>query len=166
MRKGVLTYLSVIVLVGVVLGSAYALWYTHPVVCEISGRPIHDNMHTVVEVDGKRMHACCPRCPLTLMAQLNEEARILSVRDFQTGETLAAEKAYFVSGSRIEVCTAPRMKIDDRGGVYVRAFDRCEPSLLAFAREKDARAFMAENGGTLQRLDELMREAEASRVRK
>ncbi|MFB3153314.1 MAG: hypothetical protein ACE10I_02445, partial [Candidatus Acidiferrales bacterium] len=77
--------------------------------------------------------------------------------DYVTGRPLAPFDAYFVDGSRVEVCTAPRLKLDEMRTAYVRLFDRCGPSLLAFAREEEARDFIARFGGRLQRLDALLR---------
>lgn len=144
-----------------VVGGWYVLHEHPPAFCEISGRPIHGNMHTLVEVDGEKLYACCARCPLTLAAQTGKPVRILEVADYLSGRTLPAPDAYYVDGSRVEVCTAPLLKRDENRAAYVRLFDRCAPSLLAFARAEDARAFVGEHGGTIKRLPELMRERSA-----
>ncbi len=116
-------------------------------------------MHVLVQVNGMKLHACCPRCPLTLAAQEGKRVRLLEVTDYVTGRALAPSEAYFVDGSRVEVCTAPRLKLDETRTAYVRLFDRCSPSLLAFAREDQARDFIANSGGSLKRLEDLRREA-------
>ena len=147
-------------LVGAVaLGAWYALYSRPPAFCEISGRPIHGNMHTLVKVDGKRLHACCARCALTLAGQARRKIEILQVTDYASGKRLPAHEAFYVEGSRVEVCSAPRLRVDESRTPYVRLFDRCAPSLLAFAQENEARAFSASYGGSLKRLDQLMREA-------
>jgi hypothetical protein len=149
------------VILGVALGDWYALRGRPPAFCEVSGRPIHSNMLTVVEVNGKRLYTCCPRCPLTLVRQAHAQVKLLEVTDYPSGRRLKARDAYFVNGSMVEMCSAPRMLSDESGTPYVREFDRCSPSVLAFAREDEARAFLAHNGGTLARMDDLMREAGA-----
>ena len=147
-------------LVGATVGGGLYVWRgQRPAFCELSGRPIHGNMHVLVQVNGKKLHACCPRCPFTLAAQEGKRVRLLEVTDYVTGRALAPSKAYFVDGSRVEVCTAPRMKLDETRTAYVRLFDRCGPSLLAFAREDEARDFIARFGGRLKRLDALLRPA-------
>lgn len=151
--------IAVAVILGAALGDWYALRDRPPAFCEISGRPIHANMLTRVEVNGKKLYTCCPRCPLTLMQQAHTPVKLLEVTDYPSGRRLKARDAYFVNGSIVEMCAAPRMMSEEGRTPYVRQFDRCSPSLLAFAKEEEARAFMAHNGGTLARLDDLMREA-------
>ena len=151
--------IAVAVILGAAVGDWYALRSRPPAFCEISGRPIHSNMLTVVEVNGEKLYACCPRCPLTLMQQAHAQVKLLEVTDYPSGRRLKARDAYFVNGSIVEMCSAPRMMSEEGRTPYLRQFDRCSPSLLAFAKEDEARAFMAHNGGSLERLDDLMREA-------
>lgn len=146
---------------GAAVGAWYALRERPPAFCEIDNRPIHGNMQTLVKVNGKRLHACCARCPLTLLSQEGVRVEILEVTDYLSGGRLAADEAYYVEGSRIEVCSGPRLSREEGVTPFARLFDRCVPSLLAFEREDQARAFLAENGGRLKRLKELMREAAA-----
>lgn len=142
-----------------IVGGWYVLRGRPPAYCELSGRPIHANMHTLVGVDGKRRHACCAQCALILSRQSNQRIEILEVTDYAGGRSLPAEDAYYVEGSRVEVCSMPRVRVDESRTPYLRLFDRCAPSLLAFAREAEARAFIAKNGGRLRNLEELMRAA-------
>lgn len=150
------------VLIALVAGAAIGAWYVlqqqAPAFCEISGRSIHANMHTMVRVNGETLHSCCARCPLTLARQAGKEVRLLEVTDFSTGQRLRADDAYFVEGSQVHMCSGPRIRRDETRTPLVEFFDRCEPSLVAFAGEQDARDFIAENGGTLKRLDDLMRD--------
>lgn len=151
--------IAVGVILGVALGDWYALRGRPPAFCEVSGRPIHSNMLTVVEVNGEKLHTCCPRCPLTLVRQAHAQVKLLEVTDYSSGRRLKARDAYFVDGSMVEMCSAPRMISDETRTPYMREFDRCSPSLLAFASEDEARAFIAHNGGKLARVDDLMHEA-------
>lgn len=144
--------------VGAILGGWYVLRRQAPTFCEISGRPIHGNMHTVARVNGERLHACCPRCPLTLANQAGQRVQLLEVTDFATGKRLRPADAYFVDGSQVHVCSGPRVRRDEASRPFVQLFDRCEPSLLAFADEQVARDFVTQNGGTVKRLDDLMQE--------
>lgn len=160
-RVVVAAVLGLGLVLGVVAGGWYVLRERAPAVCEIDARPIHHNMHTLIKVDGKRLHSCCARCGLTLAAQAHLQVEILEVTDYVSGRPLPADQAVYVEGSRVEVCSATRLRVDESRTPYARLFDRCAPSLLAFAREDQARAFLAENGGSLKRLEELMREAAA-----
>jgi len=93
-----------------------------------------------------------------LAVQEHRRIEILQVTDYASGHRLRAGEAYFVDGSQVEVCTAPRLKFDESRTPYVRLFDRCGPSLLAFAREEEAREFIRQHGGSLKSLEEVMRE--------
>jgi len=150
------------VVVALVVGAAIGGWYVlrgqPPAFCEISGRPIHANMLTRVRVNGEILYTCCARCPLTLAAQDGQKVQILEVTDFATGKRLEADDAFFVEGSRVHMCSGPRVKRDEARTPMIELFDRCEPSLLAFAQEQEARDFIAQNGGTLRRLSDLMQE--------
>lgn len=150
-------------LIGLGGGAWYELRTRPPAFCEISGRPIHPDMATVVQVDGKKLYTCCPRCPLTLAVQTGKSVRIIEVTDYVTGRRLKASDAYFVDGSQVEMCSSPRLKSDESRTPYQRLFDRCSPSLLTFAGEEDARRFVNQYGGSIKRLDDLEREAAAAR---
>lgn len=149
---------GVALVAGALFGGWYVLRQQPPAFCEISGRPIHSNMHTLVRIDGQKLHTCCARCPLTQAQQTGRKVELLAVTDFATGKRLRPADAYFVDGSAVHVCAAPRVKRDETSTPFVQLFDRCEPSLLAFAEEQEARDFIAQNGGTLKRLPDLMRE--------
>lgn len=157
------TFFAASIAIALIVGAAIGMWYTlrarPPAFCEISGRVIHANMRTVAEVGGKRLHACCARCALTLGSQTGKPVRILKVTDYMSGGPVDASKAYFVDGSQVEVCSMPRVKVNEQHLPYERVFDRCAPSLIAFAREEEAKAFIVQHGGSLKRLDELTREA-------
>ena len=146
----------ILAVVAAVTGGAWYVLQKPPGICELSGRPIHDNMRTVVRIGGRKIHTCCPRCPLTLARQTGETVEFLRVTDYATSRPLDPAQAFFVNESRVQVCYAPRIKLDEARAPYRKMFDRCEPSLIAFARMEDARAFMAVNGGSLKRLSDLL----------
>lgn len=141
-------------------GAWYLLAGRPPQYCQLSGRPIHPNMRTVVVVNGKRLYACCTRCALTEERQTGKRIAIVGVTDYLSGRGIEADKAYFVDGSQVEPCSVPAANREEGRTPYVRAFDRCSPSLIAFDKESDARAFVAQHGGTVTRLSDLERELE------
>jgi hypothetical protein len=118
--------------------------------CDACGR--HASAQTSLAIqreDGSRQEACCARCGAHLLATGSAVSSV-RVRDFETSEWLDAARAVFVEGSDVHPCRGlitepPR---DDRGCCRTAAFDRCEPSLLAFRSPEAARAFMAVHGGT------------------
>jgi hypothetical protein len=83
---------------------------------------------------------------------------LIEVTDYASGQRLPSANAWFVEGSRVEMCALPQVKYDEVRTPYARVFDRCTPSLLAFAIEQDAREFMGKFGGSLKRIDDLMAE--------
>ena len=139
-------------------GAWYMLRGRPAAFCQIDGRPIHAPMRTLVEVNGKRIYTCCPRCPLTLESQTGAKVRLVEVTDYITGRQIPASQAYFVDGSDVEICSTPRARPQGEQLPYERMFDRCAPSLIAFADEGQTRAFMAQHGGVLRRLGELEHE--------
>ncbi len=157
--KHFLTGSIALVLVAALAAAAWFLLLERPPeICELSGRLIHENMRTVVRIDGRKVHACCPRCPLTVARQTGAKVEFLRVTDYVSSRALNPEEAFYVSESRILVCHAPRVKLDEAHTLYLELFDRCGPSLIAFAREQEARAFMAKNGGRLKRFPDLLSE--------
>ncbi len=150
-------------LIGLAAGAWYELQTRPPAFCEISGRAIHPHTATIVLVDGKKLHTCCPRCPLTLAGQTGKSVRIIEVTDYISGRRLKPSEAYFVDGSQVDMCSAPRLRSDESRTPYERLFDRCSPSVMAFASEEEARKFANQYGGSVKRLDDLTREAAASR---
>jgi hypothetical protein len=157
MRKRVI-YAGIIGLV-VAFAALGSAWYlTHerpPQYCQLSGRLIHPHMLTVVKVNGKRLYACCARCALTYERQTGIHAEVLQVTDYISGRRIDARKAWFVDGSRAEPCSSPAMKPDAGGAPYMRMFDRCSPSLIAFSRQDQALNFIGGNGGKLATLNDL-----------
>lgn len=142
------------------LAAGVLSWLRQPTTigCAVCQRPIHANTHAVALVEGRQVDACCPRCVLTLRQQLHQDAHLLQVSDYLTAQALSPETAYYVEGSAVETCSTPRLRSNEGHTVYERHFDRCAPSLLAFAREDQARAFVSQNGGSLKRLEDLLRE--------
>lgn len=158
-KKELIASLALIGLVGVVgFGFWKYLLQRPPANCQISGRPIHPHMLTTLSVEGKKLYACCARCALTYEQQTGKHVAIVSVTDYVSGKEIAAREAYFVDGSQVEPCCVPAVSREEGRTPYVRMFDRCSPSVLAFSHESDARAFVAEHGGTVVRLSDLKRE--------
>src|SRR3989338_5087993 len=152
--------LSGLVVATLAVGGYWLLQRTQPATCRICQRPIHAEARAVIEVDGKREPVCCARCALTLQQQEHRPVRLVEVTDYVSRASLAPESAYFVEGSRIVLCEKHEPLLDQTKHPYPRVFDRCVPRLYAFARREEAEAFAARNGGTVQRLPELLEEVE------
>lgn len=142
-------------------GAWYLLRQQQTKICPFSGRPIHSQTRAFVTIGGKKYETCCVRCAIIEAQQTGKRLRVAEVADFENGKLMEPEKAWFVEGSSVNLCTrrSPAETGSDRGTVYLRSFDRCSPSILAFSSEKSARVFIAQHGGVLMRLGDLLKEA-------
>jgi hypothetical protein len=154
-RTLIAALLGIALLAVIAVGVWYELMGRAPAECQICGRPIHAAMKTVAEEDGRKLYACCPTCAITGADQTGRRVKLLRVTDFDTHKALDPAKAYYVEGSQVNMCSAPHMMPGEERVPYERTFDRCSPSMIAFASEDKARAFMAKNGGVLKRLGDL-----------
>ena len=152
--------LSAFVLLALAAGGYWLLRRTEPDICRICQREIHAQSRAIVEMDGKRERVCCVRCELTLEVQQHKPVRLMEVTDYASTKPLSPAAAYFVEGSRIVLCEKHEPLLDETKQPHPRVFDRCEPSLYAFARREDAEAFARENGGFVLRLADVMKEVE------
>ena len=144
---------------GIVAGAAlWQIYRRQQEVCPFSNRQVHSGSRAVVEVAGERRPTCCIRCALTAKRQ-GMKARLVEVSDFASGEALAPDAAFYVSGSPVVLCERHEPKLDAEKHVYQPVFDRCEPSIFAFARREQAEEFARGNGGAVRRLPEILREA-------
>ncbi len=151
-RKRILTLLGSAVFVALLaVGGYWLVQRTEPNTCRICQRPIHAEARAVMEVSGQRESLCCVRCAITLVRQRRISVRVVEVTDFVSRRPLAPEAAYYVEGSDLVLCERHEPALDTEKQPLGRVFDRCAPSLYAFARREDAEAFAARNGGTLLR---------------
>ena len=58
-------------------------------------------------------------------------------------------------GSTVNLCMRYQTLLDEVKEASPMEFDRCSPSVLAFAERSDAEDFVAQNGGTVMTFDEL-----------
>lgn len=132
--------------------------WLHAGVCPLCGRPIHPSMAVEVQAaGGSPERVCCMRCALTYAAQTGKQVKILSVTDHATGRTLAPEDAFYVVGSNVVPCAAPAIEASaSRRELEMQHFDRCRPSVIAFASATAAERLREHAGGEVQRLDELL----------
>lgn len=157
---------SVVILVALSLGGYWVLRRTEPNICRICRREIHQQSQAVIEVEGKREPVCCIRCALTLARQQSGSVRLVEVNDYVSGRPVNPATAFYVEGSQVVLCEKHEpMLLDPTKHPYRRVFDRCEPSVYAFARREAAEAFAARNGGTIRTLAELLEGISRTTVR-
>ena len=153
-----------------VLGAWYLLTQRQAAVCPFSGREIHPQTRALVTIGGRKYQTCCVRCAIIEARQTGKPLRVLKVADFETSKLLNPTKAWFVEGSSVNLCMSMSQAAESPGreSVYLRGFDRCSPSAMAFSSEKQERDFIADHGGVLRRLEDLQGESKPTvpRVKK
>jgi hypothetical protein len=122
-------------------------------VCEVCKRVIQtETSFRIARPDGSMRAVCCPRCGLAAVIQNGGQA--LDAVDFATKKRVGAAEAIYLEGSDImECCTATGFRSTE-GAYQKMAYDRCMPSLLAFARREDAEMVRQKHGGNILSFDE------------
>jgi hypothetical protein len=122
-------------------------------VCEVCKRFIQTKTSfRIARPDGSMQAVCCPRCGLT--AVIKNGGRALDAVDFTTKKRVGAAGAIYLEGSDImECCTGMGFRSAD-GAYQTMEYDRCMPSLLAFARRDDAEMVQQEHGGNILSFEE------------
>jgi hypothetical protein len=118
-----------------------------PEMCYACQRPIHAHSRTVAFAGGRLRLFCCPACALSEREQDGKPVRIVELTAFLTGAKLSPDRAYVVEGSDVNLCARVHEVIDADKRPARLLYDRCSPSLLAFARRSEAVEFQREHGG-------------------
>ena len=143
----------------VALAAGYTGWQayqrTQPEQCYACLRPIHAHSRTVATDNGVSRLFCCPACALSEQRQEGKAVRVTELTAFLSGAKLSPDHAYVVKGSDVNMCAQAHEMIDaDKRPADVH-YDRCAPSILAFAQESEAIQFSRKHGGTVQPFREL-----------
>jgi hypothetical protein len=153
---------AVVVAAALILGGYWLYRQGAPEVCRVCQRPIHAEARAVIESGGKREAVCCVRCGLFLQRQQHIQVRLVEITDYKSGRPLRPEDAYYVEGSRVVMCGRHEPVLDETKHAFNRVFDRCVPSILAFASQQDAEAFAGTHGGAVLRLPQIVEEVRAA----
>jgi hypothetical protein len=97
--------------------------------------------------NGKTIETCCPRCALHYLETNHVRARQMEATDFATGTWVDATRAVYVSDSDVHPCAALETRRDPQGCCLAKTYDRCLPSLVAFADREQAATFQKVHGG-------------------
>lgn len=161
-KRNVILLLSAVALAGALLAGYWFVLRSQPELCAACQRKISDKARAIVEVSGKTEAVCCVRCGLTIERQEHEPVTLVEVTDYNTGEPLSPQTAYYVEGSRVMLCEHRHEGlVDPAKRPYEMVFDRCMPSIFAFARQEEAAAFATSNGGSVLRLPQVVEEVES-----
>ena len=147
------------ILLAAVIAVGYASWTIYrdnrTEYCEFSARHVHAQTKAVAMVNGEEKVFCCPACAFTLRAQTGQSVNFLELTDYETARPLAPEGAFVVLGSEVNMCVTQHMLLDENRQAAPMDFDRCMPSLVAFARKEAAEHFLQVHDGTLISFQEL-----------
>ena len=124
--------------------------------CHVCQRPIHSATKTTALVDNERQVFCCPTCALNFWLQSDKEVEILEFTDSVSGAVLPSTDAFIVEGSSYNSCMEHTMLTDQVKQTFPINFDRCSPSIIAFASREAANRFSMGKGGTTIRFEELL----------
>ena len=134
-----------------ILAASVAACSRRPEMCWVCQREVHDSVRTTLTLDGgRKIVACCPRCALHYKEEPDHHVREVRVTDYAGGGTLPFREAYLVDGSDETPCVHHYADMADEAKAPMQVcYDRCMPSLIAFAAGPAARAFSADHGGTI-----------------
>lgn len=100
-------------------------------------------------VNGRLRVFCCPACAFSEHEQGKEPVKVTQLASFLTGTALSPDAAYIVKGSDVNMCTRERAMIDPDKQPAALQYDRCLPSMYAFAEHNQAAEFAREHGGQI-----------------
>jgi hypothetical protein len=160
-KRNVLLFIGVVAVAGALLTGYWVVLRNQPELCAACQRHISPKARAVVEVGGKIESVCCVRCGLTIERQEHQQVRLIEVTDYNSGKPLAPDAAFYVEGSQVMLCEHHRELVDPAKRPYEMVFDRCMPSVFAFARQEEASAFASINGGSVLKLPQIIEEVES-----
>lgn len=122
--------------------------------CAVCHRHIHAETRTVAEANGERIVLCCPTCVRMVRKMRGVEMQVVQLTDHETREPLDSADAWLVVGSALNYCTREQTHVDEHKQAAMMGFDRCAPSIIAFAGRDAAEDFRNRHGGELHRFGE------------
>ena len=145
------SWFAVLAAIAVAAGLGFAWWRVYrgsqAEECYACQRGIHAHSRTVAIDRGAPRVFCCPACALSEHEQERQPIRITELTDFLTGLKLSPDGAFLVKGSDVNLCVHKHELLDaDKRPAEVQ-YDRCAPSMLAFASRAAAMNFSREHGG-------------------
>jgi hypothetical protein len=115
-------------------------------VCSVCQRPLHPaQTYVVVSQNGHQRRTCCPRCGLRFV--IEDSGKPIQATDFSNRNLINAENAFYLEGSDLMECCASTTMRSEGGIICEMHYDRCMPSLVAFANIQDAQTFQQKHGG-------------------
>ena len=145
-------FLITILALAAIAGASFSVyrWQASrsPALCQVCDRVIPKQTAYRLDTTDGSIKACCPACAMHFLLQHPGTVRESWASDFSSGRLIPAASAYFDEGGDAQYCTAHHPGME-RGpqGVSTRVFDRCLPTLVAFATRDDAERYRHQHGG-------------------
>ena len=119
-----------------------------PALCQVCGRTIPKQTDYRMETVHGNVEACCPRCAMHDMVDHPGTVRRAWATDFDSGRMICAAAAYYDEGGDAQYCTLGHEAVErETEGVRERVYDRCLPTLVAFATRDEAETYRQQHGG-------------------
>ncbi len=119
--------------------------------CKLCQRPIHAAVAYELDLkDGTHERTCCPRCAMHYQVSRPELVDRGWATDLVSGKKIAGDSAFYVEGGDVRYCTAGDQPVRrEPASLAERDFDRCLPTLVAFATRGEAEAYRTQHGGRI-----------------
>jgi len=156
--RGKVFWLGALAAVVIAMALGYAGWrlrLSSGETCYACNRLVHSHSKTVALANGRSRLFCCPACALSQREQAGKAINITRLTAFLTGEPLSPDHAYLVEGSDVNTCATKRTMLETDKQHAELQYDRCSPSMLAFARRDEAAQFAREHGGRVASFREI-----------
>ena len=152
-------WLVILAVVAVAVGLGYTAFHLYngsqPEQCYACQRVVHAHMRTIAMVNGRSRVFCCPACALSEHRQEGKPIRVTELTAFLTGAKVSPTEAFVVKGSDVNMCARTQELINADKRPADLHYDRCAPSLLAFAQRSEATEFARVHGGDVLLFSEL-----------
>ena len=147
-RSGWVTGIVVLAGIGLLVFSGWRFLQSRdPQLCTVCERPVHGNTRTEAVVGGAARPYCCPACALSEHTQSGLPVEVLKLTDFDSGRPLEPRDAFVVRGSDVRSCSHEANPMNEEKRTLRPTYDRCSPSMLAFASHEAAGKFSRVHGG-------------------
>lgn len=151
------TVVALVAIVGVSLTAYRWEALRRPAICQICGREIPKQTAYRMDTATGTIKACCPTCAMHYMLHHPGTVHAAWAWDYGSGRMLPAATAYYDEGGDVQYCTARQPPVE-RGpqGISMRVYDRCLPTLVAFATRDEAEAYRRQHGGRVLTYDQAL----------
>jgi len=150
---------TIVVAIALLTGCDRIQTWLQPHTCSLCSRPVHAGMAVSFEIEGHDpAQACCLRCVISYAQATGANVRVFSVTDYVAHDTLGPEDATYLTGSQLTPCSGPPVEVPaSRRESLTQQWDRCLPSVIAFAKRQDAEHLRESAGGAILSFADLTR---------